>query len=77
MQLKYPSGLAIGRITCMAPDIGTDQFILSGLRVIGGGITTTKCGTTATTEFTTSAGGSVSPAIVTPAAQAPALEPAL
>lgn len=67
MQLKYPSGLAIARITCMAPDIGTDQFIMSGLRVIGTGITTTKCGITATTEFTTSAGGFVSPAIVTPA----------
>ncbi len=51
MQLKYPWGLVIARITCMAPDIGTDQFIMSGPRVIGGGITTTKCGITATTEF--------------------------
>ena len=59
MQLKYPSGLAIARITCMAPDIGTDQFIMSGLRVIGSGIITTNGGTTATTEFTTSAGGFV------------------
>ena len=61
----------------MAPDIGMDQFIMSGLQAIGGGIITTKCGITATTEFTTNGGGSVSPAIVTPAAQAPALEPAL
>ena len=49
MQLKYPSGLAIARITCMAPDIGTDQFIMPGLRVIGSGIITTNAGTTATT----------------------------
>jgi len=59
MQLKYPSGLAIARITCMAPDIGTDQFIMSGLQAIGGGIIITKCGTTATTEFTINGGGPV------------------
>ena len=72
MQLKYPSGLAIARITCMAPDIGTDQFIMHGLQAIGGGIITTNGGTTATTEFTTSAGGFVKTVrlvqrIVTPA----------
>jgi len=43
----------------MAPDIGTDQFIMSGFRAIGSGIITTNGGTTATTEFTTSAGGFV------------------
>ena len=59
MQLKYPSGLAIARITCMAPDIGTDQFIMPGLRVIGVGIITTNGGTTATTEFTINGGGPV------------------
>jgi hypothetical protein len=59
MQLKYPSGLAIAHITCMAPDIGTDQFIMSGLLVIGSGIITTNGGTTATIEFITSAGGSI------------------
>ncbi len=59
MQLKYPWGLVIARITCMAPDIGTDQLIMSGLRVIGNGIITTNSGTTATTEFTISGGGPI------------------
>ena len=61
MQLKYTSGLAIARITCMARDIGTDQFIMSGLRVIGDGIITTKCGNTATTELAINGGGHVKP----------------
>jgi len=61
MQLKYPSASAIARITCMARDIGTDQFIMSGLRVIGNGIITTNGGTTATTGFTINGGGPVKP----------------
>ena len=59
MQLKYPLGSAIARITRMAADIGTDQLIMSGLRVIGTGIITTNGGTTATTEFTINGGGPV------------------
>lgn len=43
----------------MARDIGTDQFIMPGLRVIGSGIITTNGGTMATTEFTINGGGSV------------------
>jgi hypothetical protein len=59
MQLKYPSGLPIARITCMARDIGADQFIMSGRRVIGNGIITTNGGITATTAFTINGGGPV------------------
>jgi hypothetical protein len=43
----------------MARDIGADQFIMSGLRVIGNGIITTNGGITATTEFTINGGGPV------------------
>jgi hypothetical protein len=47
----------------MARDIGADQLIMSGFRVIGDGITTTNTGTTATTKFTINAGGHGKPEV--------------
>ena len=44
---------------CTARGIGTDQFITSGRQDIGNGITTTKCGTTATMDRATGAGGGI------------------
>ena len=44
---------------CTALGIGTDQFITSGRRDLGSGITTTKCGTTATMDRATGAGSGI------------------
>ena len=44
---------------CTDPAIGVEEFITFGCQAIGRGIITTNGGTTATTRFTTGAGGPV------------------